>query len=117
MGDIVDKRKKEAEQAEKREARRKRRQRNQVLAYLAVILFIILLALGIVLGVKYMTGAAEDKQQLQPELETGVEDPGQPEDQPEQPREDEEDEEAYTPPTYEQKLDGQCSHRGNASGG
>lgn len=105
MGDIVDKRKKEAEQAEKREARRKRRQRNQVLAYLAVILFIILLAVGIVLGVKYMTGAAEDKQQLQPELETGVEDPGQPEDQPEQPQEDGEDEEAYTPPTYEQKLD------------
>lgn len=39
-------------QEEKRELRRKRRQRNQIIAYLTIIIMIVLLAVGIVLGVR-----------------------------------------------------------------
>ena len=48
-------------QEEKRELRRKRRQRNQIAAYLTVIVFIIIVAVGIVFGVKTLTEKSEQK--------------------------------------------------------
>ena len=48
-------------QEEKRELRRKRRQRNQVAAYLTLIFFIIVLAVGIVFGVRSLTANNSEK--------------------------------------------------------
>jgi len=48
---------------QQREARRKRRQRNQILAYVTVLVLIALVAVGIVIGVKYLTQWQEQKQQ------------------------------------------------------
>lgn len=47
---------------EKRELRRKRRKRNQIVAYITVILMIVLLAAGIVAGVKYLTAEQDAKE-------------------------------------------------------
>lgn len=51
-------------QQDRREARRKRRQRNQIMAYVTVILFIVLLAVGIVVGVKYLTQTAQEEEEV-----------------------------------------------------
>lgn len=47
----------------KREARRKRRIRNQLFAYLVVVVFILVLAAGIVFGVQYLTKAAKNNEE------------------------------------------------------
>ncbi len=49
-------------QQDRREVRRKRRQRNQIIAYLAVIVFIILVATGIVFGVNYLTQSSRQQE-------------------------------------------------------
>lgn len=54
---------KQQEQEEKREARRKRRIRNRILAYSTVILFILVAAVGIVMTVKQITGAARQQEE------------------------------------------------------
>lgn len=54
---------KQQEQEEKREARRKRRIRNRILAYSTVILFILVAAVGIVMAVKQITGAARQQEE------------------------------------------------------
>lgn len=48
-------------QQDKREERRKRRRRNQIAAYVTVIVMIALFAVGIVIGVNYLTQMAKDK--------------------------------------------------------
>ncbi len=48
---------------QQRDARRKRRQRNQILAYATLLLLIALMAVGIVIGVKYLTQWQEQKRQ------------------------------------------------------
>lgn len=48
-------------QEEKRELRRKRRQRNQIAAYLTVIFLIIVVAVGIVFGVRSLTAGNSEK--------------------------------------------------------
>ncbi len=48
---------------QQREARRRRRQRNQILAYATVLVLIALMAVGIVLGVRYLKQWQEQKQQ------------------------------------------------------
>lgn len=64
---------KQQEKQEKREARRKRRVRNQVIAYLGVLVITTAAAVGIVLGVRYLTearrAAEEDQQNSQAVLE------------------------------------------------
>lgn len=55
----------EQNQQERREARRKRRQRNQIASYMTVIIFIILLAVGIVMGVNKLTQTAKEQQEVQ----------------------------------------------------
>lgn len=58
------------EQQEKREARRKRRIRNQVLAYVTVAAFVIVLAVGVVFGVQYLTKESRrQEQQKQDQVE------------------------------------------------
>lgn len=52
-------------QQERREARRKRRQRNQIASYMTVIIFIILMAVGIVMGVNKLTQTAKEQQEVQ----------------------------------------------------
>ncbi len=54
-------------QQEKREARRKRRQRNQIAAYISIVVIIGMLAVGIVMGVNYVTQAAKDRDAAQQE--------------------------------------------------
>ncbi len=85
------------EMMEKREARRKRRVRNQMLAYLTVIIFILLLAVGIVFGVQALTKESERQEQEQqeqveqmigeeeslPEIESVQESQSEPEPEPE----------------------------------
>lgn len=57
-------------QQEKREERRKRRQRNQIAAYATIIIMIIVIAVGIVLGVRYLTERNREQiQNQQEELE------------------------------------------------
>lgn len=57
-------------QQEKREERRKRRQRNQIAAYVTIIIMIIVIAVGIVMGVRYLTeNNREQIQNQQEELE------------------------------------------------
>lgn len=55
----------ENNQQERREARRKRRQRNQIAAYVTVIGLLIVLALGIVFGVQYLTQMAKEQDEVQ----------------------------------------------------
>ncbi len=55
-------------QQERREARRKRRQRNQIAAYVTVIVLIILLAVGIVMGVNYLTRTQQQEEEVQQEM-------------------------------------------------
>lgn len=57
----------ETNQQDRREARRKRRQRNQIAAYMTVLVFIIVLSLGIVLGVKQLTLTAREREEVQQE--------------------------------------------------
>lgn len=57
----------ETNQQDRREARRKRRQRNQMAAYMTVLVFIIVLSLGIVLGVKQLTQTAREREEIQQE--------------------------------------------------
>ncbi len=57
----------ETNQQDRREARRKRRQRNQIMAYMTVLVFIIVLSLGIVLGVKQLTQTAREREEIQQE--------------------------------------------------
>lgn len=54
-------------QQERREARRIRRQRNQIAAYATVIAFIIVLAVGIVVGVNHLTQTAQEQEEVQQE--------------------------------------------------
>ncbi len=90
------------EQLERREARRKRRIRNQILAYATVIIFILIMAVGIVFGVQALTKESqvqEQQQQAQVEELLGTEETlEQPETQPSS-------EEVVTELTPEQKLD------------
>ena len=48
---------------QQREARRKRRKRNQILAYATVLALIALMAVGIVVGIKYLTQWQDQRQQ------------------------------------------------------
>lgn len=57
----------EMNQQDRREARRKRRQRNQLVAYMTVLVFIIVLSLGIVLGVKQLTQMTREREEIQQE--------------------------------------------------
>ncbi len=57
---------------EKREARKARRQRSQILAYTSVSVFIMVLALGIVLGVRYLVHTAKAEQQTQEDQQSKV---------------------------------------------
>ncbi|MCM1569999.1 MAG: beta-N-acetylhexosaminidase [Roseburia sp.] len=88
-------------QQERREERRRRRIRNQILAYLTVILFIILLAFGIVMGVQYLTKKAPDDKQ-QEEQQSKVEEILKSEEELKEPEETGEPVVELTP---EQKLD------------
>lgn len=90
-------------QQEKREERRRRRIRNQIMAYFTVILFIILLAFGIVMGVQYLTKKAPDDKQ-QEEQQSRVDDMLKSEEELKEP-EPEEDKEPVVEMTPEQKLD------------
>ncbi len=55
------------EQLERREARRRRRVRNQIMAYATVVIFILVVAVGIVLGVQYLTKESAQQEQQQQE--------------------------------------------------
>ncbi len=55
------------EQLERREARRKRRIRNQMMAYATVVIFILLVAAGIVFGVQALTKESQKQEQVQKE--------------------------------------------------
>lgn len=55
------------EQLERREARRKRRVRNQIMAYTTVVVFILVVAVGIVFGVQYLTTASKVQEQQKQE--------------------------------------------------
>ncbi len=57
---------------EKRAARKARRQRNQIIAYITVSVFIMILAAGIVSGVRYLIHVGEAKQQEQDEQQSKV---------------------------------------------
>lgn len=46
-------------QQDRREARRKRRMKNQAMAYIVLVLFITVLAAGIVLGVRQLTAGRQ----------------------------------------------------------
>ena len=60
-------------QEEKRELRRKRRQRNQVAAYLTIIFLIIIVAVGIVFGVRALTaGNSEKVEEQQNKVEEAI---------------------------------------------
>lgn len=60
-------------QEEKRELRRKRRQRNQIAAYLTIIFFIIVVAVGIVFGVRALTaGNSEKVEEQQNKVEEAI---------------------------------------------
>ena len=50
-------------QQQRREARRKRRVRNQILAYITLILFLAVLAGGIVFGVNFLTKQSRQNEQ------------------------------------------------------
>ncbi len=52
-------------QQERREVRKRRRQRNQIVAYVIVIIMIALFAVGIVVGVNYLTQMAKDREDAQ----------------------------------------------------
>lgn len=55
------------DQQERREIRRKRRVRNQIASYLTVIVFIIMLAVGVVMLVNYLTQTAKQEEEQQQE--------------------------------------------------
>lgn len=60
-------------QEEKRELRRKRRQRNQIAAYLTIIFLIIVVAVGIVFGVRALTaGNSEKVEEQQNKVEEAI---------------------------------------------
>lgn len=90
------------EQQEKREARRKRRIRNQVLAYVTVAAFVIVLAVGVVFGVQYLTKESRrQEQQKQDQVEQMLGDEESIEDS----TQESETEPAVVELTPEQKLD------------
>lgn len=92
-------------QQERREARRRRRKRNQFLAYLVVVLFILLIAFGIVEGVQYLTQMANVQEQQKVEQQSKVEDILKSEEVIEAPESTEEYIEPVVELTPEQKLD------------
>jgi len=66
IGDITEKNAgNQAEYKDKRELRRRRRRRNQIVAYAVVIVFIAVIAFGIVFGVKYITAKSNEREQEQ----------------------------------------------------
>lgn len=91
------------EQLDRREARRKRRVRNQIMAYTTVIIFILIVAAGIVFGVQYLT--TESKKQEQQKQEQVDELIGQESSMEEPESEPESESEAVPELTPEQKLD------------
>lgn len=96
---------KEEIQAERREARRRRRQRNQILAYLLVIFLIILLAVGVILGIHYVSGLSDAKEREQQGQQEVVDGLLSSEQELTVPEESQEEPEPVVELTYEQKLD------------
>jgi len=96
------------EMQDRREARRKRRRKNQVLAYITVMGIIILLAVGIVWGVNYVTEQAKQEEEAKKEQVENLLDTEEniqaPEEQ-EEPEIPQEPEEIIVELTPEQKLD------------
>lgn len=90
---------------ERREFRRRRRKRNQILSYITVVIFILLLAMGIVFGVQYLSKVAEDKQQVQESQQALVDEILKTEESMEVPSTEEPVEEVVIELTPEQKLD------------
>lgn len=93
------------EQIERREARRKRRIRNQMMAYATVVIFILLVAAGIVFGVQALTRESQKQEQVQQDQVEQL--LGTEESLEELPSESEQESEPETVPelTAEQKLD------------
>lgn len=93
---------KEQREQEKREARRKRRIRSQIMAYATVLIFIAVVAVGIVCGVHYLTAESKRKaQENQDKLDAMI---GTEETLPE-PSTEASSEETVVEPTPEQRLD------------
>lgn len=87
---------------ERREARRKRRIRNQAMAYATVLLFLVVVAAGVVFGVNYLTAESKKKaQENQDKLDAMI---GTEEALPE-PSSEPSTEETVAEPTPEQRLD------------
>ena len=58
---------------ERREARRKRRIRNQILVYMTLIILILVAALGVVSGVKWLAGMQRDAKEEQEDSQAKIE--------------------------------------------
>jgi len=96
------------EMLERREARRKRRRKNQVVAYTIVMGMIILLAVGIVFGVNYVTKLAKQEEEAKKEQVESLLDAEEDMEEiqePEEPEEPQEPEEIIVELTPQQKLD------------
>lgn len=93
---------------ERREARRKRRRKNQIVAYITVMGMIILLAVGIVFGVNYVTELAKQEEEAKKEQVESLLDAEEDMEEiqePEEPEEPQEPEEIIVELTPQQKLD------------
>lgn len=103
---MADEKTKQEELEEKREARRRRRIHSQILAYSVVILFIILVAGGVVFTVNYLTKVADERDSAhRQQQQNAVDNLLQTEGTLETPPQESEEEPPVVELTYEQKLD------------